>query len=531
MKRLCLLALCCLAFTWVYADGFVSDEYNRNSLSLALVQRGNPFNGGDQYDNVVTRVVTNNGIPAKFDVNDISDKQIWVNSGRSQAVSIETVTQLVEAKGLARQIIAYEFCRQSDGTMSDELILKRGNYNATDQDYVNAMATKVGLAGLSETGHNLLNSTYLVVMDFYNIYQEKSKDHSGAWRAYVAAHVFHLDLTDEDINYVYENCWIYDDDSESVRQQKRSAFEQYNFRMGYVTTATGYGYDSNLESAIAEAYTSAYNGMDELVASWRVATTIQTKHPLSAKIGTKEGLKNGDRYRSYSYRQNEDGEIVSVKHGYLRATVVANNSNDATGNTETSKFYQISGVQDIRAGWAIKQDHDAKTGIGLNYAFNGGLSVSALNLDIDYLFHINRIGCASYILVCGGTDLTPWSYSVSNFKVNLGLGYGIPLFTRQVELMPYATLGMEYMNGGSTSSSGYSSSSSSSKKNDKRAYFLQGGGRLAVTLWYPVQVYAKLGYDVIFSQGTVYQNANNSLPEAYRHKDGLSFAFGIRVAL
>ncbi|MBR3075266.1 MAG: hypothetical protein IKH11_05890, partial [Bacteroidales bacterium] len=204
-----------------------------------------------------------------------------------------------------------------------------------------------------------------------------------------------------------------------------------------------------------------------------------------------------------------------VPRGYLRATEIADNSGMiSTGESATSKFYQISGLVNIDEGWTIKQSNDLGLGAMLGLKF-GGLCGSSLVLDVDMLVKVNTNGTMSYVLGTGAFDLR----STGSFNTFFGLGYGYAVhLTRFFELMPYLLVADDYM---SRSTSGSDSDMTFLMKS---ALVFEPGVRLAANVAYPLQVYAKVCADWLALQGEYYKYYNNQAG----HKTGIGVQFGAK---
>ena len=116
----------------------VTSNYNRNSISMIALQRG------DSYDSQVANAVQMFNPGEKFDINAIRTRTIRVNKVRSESLSQDEVDAAVAKAGLPKEILSYIFKRDAQGMMSDELVRYRGNYDAKDQDVINARASRVG---------------------------------------------------------------------------------------------------------------------------------------------------------------------------------------------------------------------------------------------------------------------------------------------------------------------------------------------------------------------------------------------------
>ena len=496
----------------------VTSDYNRNSVSLVSIQRG------DSNDSETTQAVNSYNLSGKFDINNISAKTLRIRKSRDESVSQSEVDEVVAATPYAQQILASIFNRQADGTMDDKTVRYRGNYDAKDQDVINARASRVGTDALGDLGHALVRGSYIVVSDFYNI--DHSTDRLGNihYSLNARAFAYRIGLGEDGLADFYERCWIYDDDDQATRTAKNKAFRELAIDMVPVASATAAGSGGSVREAAASALGGLIIGLENRIPEWEVAVGIIDTKPLRAKIGTKEGLKNGDRYRAYSYTEDRSGNLKSVKRGYLRATTVASNTGMSMGETEPSEFYQISGLTSIEDGWTIKQSNDAGVGV-LPFFKAGGVSTVSFGLDIDILFNVKTSGAMSYGFATLGIDPRAGDYSAIYF----GIGYGYALhFTRLLEVMPYGLIGLDHLG-----LSGDDTSGSDSRFTRASAFILEPGIRTAINVAYPLQVFAKLSYDLLLYGQTlndIYYRYNENLDYYYndKHKSGLGLQFGAK---
>ncbi len=491
----------------------VTSDYNRNSVSFVVIQRG------DSYDTNTSSAVYDFNPGAKFDINSIKTKSLRIRKDRKESVPLQDIQEAVEATAFSREILASIFNRDSRGMMDDKTVRYRGNYDAKDQDVINARAARIGEDALGDAGYSLVKGSYIVVSDFYNIDSSTDREGKVTWHTSARGYAFRIGATDDDINDFFEKCWIYDDDSQAVRESKLRAFQELDIPMEYIASTVASGSGKNVREAASSCMYSIITGLENVIPAWEVAGGIIAVKPLRAKIGTKEGLYNGARYRSYSYTEDKDGNLKSVPRGYLRATEIADNEGISEGNTEPSEFYQISGLANIEEGWTIKQSNDMRLGVapGLRLGAPGRM---AIGIDVDFLMDVNTGGSMSYLLAYFGFDIR----QASNYTpVQFSLGYGHALhLTRIFEIMPYLQMGADGIFGSHEVSSG--------NKDTWRnlALVIEPGARLAVNVAYPLQLYAKAYADWIpgFIQGYRYKMYNDML--SYPHKTGVGLQFGLK---
>ncbi|MBQ2108312.1 MAG: hypothetical protein II475_06455, partial [Bacteroidales bacterium] len=284
----------------------VTSDYNRNSISMVALLRG------DSYDSQAASVVKSYKPSEKFDINDLKTKTVKAYKTRSESVYQTEVNEAVGKVGFAREILASIFNRDSNGMMDDKTVRYRGNYDAKDQDVINARAARVGTDALGDLGHALVSGSYIVVTDFSKIERDTDQRGNVHWSTNAKAFAYKIGLDSDSLNDFYEKCWIYDDDSDAVKQAKRVAFQNLDIPMIPVAEASSSSSASTLEEAMHSCISDLIFNLESRIPAWEVAVTIIGKRPLRAKIGTKEGLRNGDRYRAYSYTEDRNGNLRSV---------------------------------------------------------------------------------------------------------------------------------------------------------------------------------------------------------------------------
>lgn len=386
----------------------VSDSYNRNGLSVIVVTRG------DGYDSQILNFAGLKSIDEKFDVNPIPTQSVSIRKDRSFAITQAEADSLIASANVAKQVLSFIYNRKEDGSMDDELLRSRGLYNAKDQDIINLAASKVNEQNLA-WGEKLVDASYVVLLDFVNI---NKPDNSDSYALNVVAYAYKMDCTREKLDDFYTAAWVESSDDQQKKAAANNAFDAMELSMIPVSTVKASSNsvsaltasipslsfkkaaanqeeqstkptfsENSVESAANNAYMAAITKLENAIPAWQVAVSIFGTKPLVAKIGKKEGLSNGKRFRSYMYTEDKEGNLVSRKRGYLRATKVTDNRGNATGATEPSEFYQISGVSNIQEGWTIKQKNDIKLGAALTARY-GGFTTLAAKVDFDYLINI-----------------------------------------------------------------------------------------------------------------------------------------------
>lgn len=451
----------------------VSGEYDRSSVSYVFVNR-------NSQNSDINKFYQNFKVDAKFDENKIPTKFIDVIHSSNAPVTAENVTKVISSSQLGKEVISFIFNRKSDGTFDDSIVRERGMYNATDQDILNMRVAKVKEVAY-EWGEPLVNSSYIVVYDIFKHQSQKSENGNITYEVEVVAHAYKLIADAEFVNNFYKTAWADASSSEAEKEAARKGFDKIQYNFAHVASVSASGTSStnsystgSFYQACTRAYESAVMSLENKIPAWQTAISVLSTHPIAAKIGTKEGLTNGSRYQAYSFKEDEEGNLKSVKQGMVRATVIADNTGVATGNTKPSYFYQISGVANVQEGWILKQKNDYKIGAALSLGL-GALGFR-LGLDLDYIANISQRGFITYgmVNVAINGEFT---------EASAGLGYGVPL-TRLFEVTPYAMVG-GFMD---------------PETDGIAAYLVEPGVRAALTLQ-PLSVFAGVGCQYVVGTG------------------------------
>lgn len=557
----------------------VSDDYDRSGLTVIVVSRGDMYDE-NSLDFVNTLVIDN-----KFDANPIGTRSLFLKKDRTQPLTAAEADSLIRNSGVSKEILGYIYNRKEDGSMDDALIRYRGHYNADDQDVINAAAAKVGEQHLA-WGEGLVNSSYILLLDFFNIRRpvdEKTGEVSDSYVLDANAFVYKIDCGSDKLNEFYVTSWASATDTPERKAAAREAFDSLCLDVVPVASARASSTSTSGLAGGSDAYIDVLAGLlsksldqeedkegqvkektsapvpeentvvkaqkyafadamfklEKLIPGWQVGVAVISVKPIKAKVGRKEGLSNGSRFRAYSYEEDRDGNLLSRKRGYLRAAEVSDNRQFATGRTEPSTFYQISGVRNIEEGWILKEKKDIKLGVSANMRI-GGLSALSVNATLDYLIHFSKLGSA-YAIVSAGLDPLVYTQNqvfkdkednpvaISNFNLAVGAGYGFHA-GRFVEVMPYVVAGTDYMKlDGDMVFEDFTDEEN--KKN--AAFFLEPGLRASFQVAYPFSICLKGGYDLLFNDidaRTHYGYINRNLDPRLRHSSGVFVEVGFRYA-
>ncbi|MFR9513617.1 MAG: hypothetical protein SNH94_01775 [Rikenellaceae bacterium] len=536
----------------------VTSNYDRNSISIIVVDRG------DKLDDLVSKAVFGINTGEKFDKNTIDTRHFSVDSVRTSKVAPQAINNCINASKIGNEIVKFWFTADNSGMMTGSIVEQRGRYNADDQDVKNANAAQLGEAALMDAGYDLINNSYVIVMDCCNFEEgitEKKQLKEGSLTemetikvpnisATSTLMVYKINFPEDQTNEFYDKCWIDSDTPKGEIAARKAAFNAMPISIVPVSSATSTNKveyekkddkgqkDAALCKAIEGSYFGCIYTLEKNIEAWKVKVPVFKVKPISAKIGTKEGLKNTNRYMAYETVRKKVGDEdvdVSVKRGYVRATKVANNSANADGESPLSEFYQISHVANIKPNQVLKQANDL--GMGVAVAYNTS-PMASLNVTIDYLMSMKTSGASTYAIVDLGYDTLTAATMAENgcegtgalsdgftyMDAGIGVGYGIRA-SRSFEVVPMAIVGGDYMQ--ATSLVGEEEDDDAMM--DKIAWYGKVGVKLNVNVAYPLQIVAGVDYSMIVSEGDVYKYYNDQL-KSYNvgREGGLGISVGLR---
>lgn len=572
------------------SEEFVS--YNRNSISVIVTK----YN--DQYDDVVINTVDGFSFGSKFDVNNIETKTITVRQERTMpegtvsswgyspdAETVDNVLTRLNNYNIGKQILAYILSPDSEGRFTRDILNTRGQWNATEKDYIESKAMQVDAMG--QNGEQLIDDSYIIVFDMRNPerVETTTKDSKGndvvvvTWRADVGAMVFKIKDAENLVNEVISNMWITDQDDAATRAAKKKAFDDLKVQMELVASVGAHSSGKELSNAIKNTKETLLSKLEDQIQAWQVTIDCETVVPyITAKIGKKEGVRNGQRYGIYGQVFNSSKDRLEFKRkGYVRATEVADNRRVADGTSESTYFWRISGGAELTGTEILKQRNDLGIGISFNYNYNGSNlepakdrtfgSFSMYDLGVDYLAFIQKNGFSHYIMLGLGVDkfsgdnlykgqkefgtygmeIDPegqflFKNGASYVNINIGYMFGIKI-KQFAEIQPFLRGGIDLVNTpdldelalkAMAANENYTitSKSDSDLKKSYTAYFLDPGIRLTVNVVYPVQVYLQANYSILLMGGDKYNIMNKYFIDCgYGHSNGLGIGGGVRLIL
>ena len=489
----------------------------------------------------------------------------------------DAITEYLNANNVGKEILSYILARDAEGNFSRAIMDERSAWNATDEDVANDQALQVKRFG--QDGNTLVKSSYITVYDMKNPTKTVSKYEDGkesiTWSAVVSAYVYEMENAEQVVENVLGNMWINEDDDAATKAAKKTAFDTLQVNVKLVAAVAVKVSDKYLDKALATSYEKTLHILEKKIDAWKTTAACETVRPyITAKVGTKEGIKNADRYAIYGQKWNKKIEAPEFKRlGYARATVVADNMQIADGNSDSTYFYQIGGTR-LKGDFTeiIKQSNDLKLGISVTGNYNqlkfgptqGGFSM--VNLDIDYLAHMHKNGISHYGLINVGYDVkTEGMFEKANWTkdgqldggvnfINFGIGYRIGLKVKQVmEFQPFVKAGIDMAmpTTFATYSAAYKAAGyekeylnqsymynvwgyDMTKEQAAATYsvFVDPGLRIVINCGYPFQLFLQADYALNVYQGAAYKVFNNALKELNcGHTQGLGLGAGFKINL
>lgn len=327
-----------------------------------------------------------------------------------------------KAQELSKNVIRAMFNVDQNGNMSDELLRSRGFYSATDADVIKDRASQI--SRLSNIWFRLIERSYIVIYtidDFNKIdkafYDEKDRLLKASHDILVKKGLKTGDYTpvirlEEGYNISYSASifkiskswfdsffdlyWVTKESSLSERSNKIQAFnnaiipvEFQRVDEGTYNAFDSYGSNAPMDKLFANTAQSIQEEIffksSKKVSELASKASITQAYPILVKLGTKEDIYVGERFFVYEKeKKSESANEKSKLVGVIRAvSPIANNKENATGNSATTKFIQVSGKK-IYPGMTIVQKEDRNIKFGGEYYVTKSGSGVGFSFEFDW---------------------------------------------------------------------------------------------------------------------------------------------------
>jgi hypothetical protein len=545
--------------------GFLSlaaqPEYDRNSLSLMV------FDFQEKHAAKVNASFLKLNPSDKFYHNPLQTPILAPGIARTatydamQNVCDEDILRFLKERKVGQQILSTWFNRQPDGSFNVETLKARGMYNADDNALIMASSSKRGMAALMDEGLKLVNQSYVLILDFYELssmadYYELyqipgEKRVSNGFQANVKGYLYKLDFGPEEANRFFEQ--FYAQAGDPQLRSKSAAFEQADFPFSVQTKLLGtfQATQANPDQKYApERQKSESELMDDLVraaldkfvfdmenriASFRVKAMVCGVRPISAKIGKKEGLRFDQRYFVLENRMRKNGTIYQKRVGVVKSWRVSENRFVTKGETDPSYFYQIAGRKVDDMGLYLEQRNDLGINLFLGNTFRGLPGPTA---RMEY--YVSRF--LGELIAPGRT-----SKALTSLKIYIEGAMGWDKYSPQPDWVdePFTftrvSIGLNkdyyplrFMHWGIYGGYGMEFTSWKTDENTIETEFIEAGLRLGINLRYNWQLLGSLGYyyplsSKVYDKDRMVINDKFDYTSVFTDRFGVGSSLGLRI--
>lgn len=420
------------------ADGHTEDgkmqKYRRSSLYSVLIAHSS-FNYGDVVKETFVSIPT----PDKFNSHDVAAKifesssaKMIKNPKKKEELNQTDIAAFIEEHDVARRMVAKWFNRNAETGMFDTSYIEEcGISSASWADKAEASQGILGEDQLkTQIGEELIGKTFLLVNDIVFVDKGEQSAKASGWikaiggiagaalgssaisdladtagdlanevdgfTVKIVSYLFRLDWNQNIMNTLYNDYWIYEEDSPEVVAEKRAAFENSDlFKLTYIgQTETQAG---NLASkslaqkskeeqmlkvctrAIDKSIVELQREYDEFKVNVPIQKISEDKKTCTIPVGLKEGVNEKSVYKAVELVQDETGTYTYKTIATLKpvkgqiwdnrfgaaedaAAIAAGEAKgteeDAAGNAAlTATTFEItSGANNIMEGTLVREE-------------------------------------------------------------------------------------------------------------------------------------------------------------------------------
>lgn len=396
-----------------------------------------------------------------------------------------------QVKPITKQVIAKWWNRDASGNMSDELILQRGMFSATDKDVIQDGTSEISRR--ANIGYELIKRSYITVYEItdvksmdqvYNemdaaarVAAQKSKTEfkpvprtQEGYRASYNAITYKIVWNDSVQSVFFDKFWVDKSTSSSDKSTKVNAFENSDYPLVQVASVSGnasstqsndpktYGgllgrvrksMDQLLREMPASIQESTMFKTTKLVEDFQIKAPIFVTYPTQVKIGSKEGIYIDERFMVYQKVVDPKTKMESKKKiGMVRVKSIADNDVVANGESKASLFQQQAGKK-LNSGNFVQMKEDLGISVMIGYGVGdnamGGVYAS-LDQRVSRYFK-NKF--ARGVHLTAGANITGFTdqkivtgdsaYTGSVLNYSVGIGKEI-YFTKRGHLFLYPSV-------------------------------------------------------------------------------------------
>ena len=345
-------------------------KYRRSSLYTLMINDESRLHAA-----VIKDAFGNSAIPTKFNDHNIGPYLINTRAGLKDQTAV--INSYINTNNIAKSVVAKWFNRDKDGAFDMKLIAARGMFDATAKDKALASSSARGDAMLADAGEELIKNTFVIVNDYkFTNKEEVAKTAQGAIKAgrffakmagvgdvadlalqgaetavgvagkgYIiksTSYLFKLVWNEETEAIFYNNYWV---DTENMDAAKVTAFNNStDFQLQLIGSQvawadvqssifTNKSEEDLIRIATVKATDKAIAKLEKKYESFRTKTPLYSGDPITAKIGTKEGLQGGDRFEVLEQILNPETKKIT----YRRVGIIRVDGNNIWDNTLTEE--------------------------------------------------------------------------------------------------------------------------------------------------------------------------------------------------
>lgn len=337
-------------------------KYRRSSLYTLML-----YDSIDKYSFIYRFSFGKTQIPHKFNSHNIGPFLIPIRNGNIERS--KEIENYLNNNNVAKQLVSRWFNRDSNGLFNMDLVAKRGEYNASELDVKVALNSVRGKALLKDAGEELISNTFIIIYDFSSEPTGNSARTGLPTMCFnLKSYLYRLVWDDKTASVFYNDYWV---DKNNPDPSRIQAFEESDlFKLKFVgSSVVKSKIVTDPEKHIVFVGDIIEKLMDDSMAElqrnyeeFRVKFPLYSGNPIAAKIGKKEGLKEGDKFEVLEQIVNPDGTTKYQKIGEIRV----GSEKDIWDNTAVGD-------------WFGKADSDYTTFKGQNELYHPGMLIRQIN--------------------------------------------------------------------------------------------------------------------------------------------------------
>ncbi len=342
----------CMLFAQDNLKDMKETKYRRSSLHTILIESAS-FPKKDQ----VLDAYYNAPFPDKYDNHNIGEKSFDLTKYSTDTIESKTpemIEKYFKDQQIAKKLVAKWFNRQEDGSFDYELIGNRGAFNASFLDTKTAAASSDGKYLLQSAGFELINNTFVVVSKMYFVENEpvarvireagvralanqnalvqkigikaldkvyeKTKEGYSVW---TTSYLYKLKWDETTQGTFFQDMYA---EKNQITPATKTKFDSTDiFEMEFVgsqkaTTLVTFSLkEQRTEDQIINL--SVTRNIDKVFAKlqrnydvFKPKVPLFTGEPITAKIGLKEGLEDGDKFEVLEAVQDQKTGKIEYKN-------------------------------------------------------------------------------------------------------------------------------------------------------------------------------------------------------------------------